>query len=222
MARARVSGRDGADASQIRGRATAICAARVLPVPLSPPPSLPRRMSEIPSLLLASLNPSTRKEAETNLQALSVQPGFLSVLLRLVLEQSQDRSVRLAGSVYLKNVIKNRWDDVRGSDRSPYIELTREQEDKPIPENDKAALRNELIPAMIALSNASDKAMRAQVAESVSIIAGVDFPDKWPDLVDVSTIQLGRGCIRLGATCGDTHLMLLCAETCCFAFSDKL
>ncbi|EPS95676.1 hypothetical protein FOMPIDRAFT_1025652 [Fomitopsis schrenkii] len=125
-------------------------------------------MSEIPALLLASLNPSTRKEAEANLQALSVQPGFLSVLLRLVLEQSQDRPARLAGSVYLKNVIKNRWDD----------------EDQPIPETDKAALRNELIPAMIALSNASDKAMRAQVAESVSIIAGVDFPDKWPDLVD--------------------------------------
>lgn len=49
---------------------------------------------------------------------------------------------------------------------------------------------------MIALSNTSDKAMRAQVAESVSIIAGVDFPDKWPDLVDVSTFQLGCGCPR--------------------------
>lgn len=50
---------------------------------------------------------------------------------------------------------------------------------------------------MIALSNASDKAMRAQVAESVSIIAGVDFPDKWPDLVDVSTIQIGRGSLEV-------------------------
>lgn len=82
-------------------------------------------MSEIPGLLLASLNPSTRKEAETNLQALSLQPGFLSVLLRLVLEQSQDRPVRLAGSVYLKNVVKNRWDDVRGLNWLSFSELTR-------------------------------------------------------------------------------------------------
>ena len=82
-------------------------------------------MSEIPGLLLASLNPSTRKEAETNLQSLSLQQGFLSVLLRLVLEQSQDRPVRLAGSVYLKNVIKNRWDDVRGSNQACGSKLTR-------------------------------------------------------------------------------------------------
>ncbi|GBE78775.1 hypothetical protein SCP_0116680 [Sparassis crispa] len=69
-------------------------------------------MSELPTLLLASLNPASRKQAEQNLQSLSLQPGFLSVLLRLVLEQSQDRAARLAGSVYLKNVVKNRWDDL--------------------------------------------------------------------------------------------------------------
>lgn len=70
-------------------------------------------MAELPSLLLASLNPALRKQAEQNIQSLSVQPGFLSVLLQLVLEQSQDRAVRLAGSIYLKNVIKTRWEDVR-------------------------------------------------------------------------------------------------------------
>lgn len=39
---------------------------------------------------------------------------------------------------------------------------------------------------MITLSNASDKAVRAQVAESISLVAKVDFPERWPDLVDVS------------------------------------
>ena len=39
---------------------------------------------------------------------------------------------------------------------------------------------------MIQLSNASDKAVRAQIAESISLVAKSDFPDKWPDLVDVS------------------------------------
>jgi exportin-2 (importin alpha re-exporter) len=38
---------------------------------------------------------------------------------------------------------------------------------------------------MLALSNPSDKAIRAQVAESVSLIAQLDFPTKWGDLIDV-------------------------------------
>jgi len=38
---------------------------------------------------------------------------------------------------------------------------------------------------MLALSNNADKAIRAQVAESVSLIAELDFPTKWTDLIDV-------------------------------------
>lgn len=70
-------------------------------------------MAELPTLLLASLNPSSRKQAEQSLQSLSVQPGFLTHLLTLVLQGAQDRAVRLAASVYLKNIVKSRWEDVR-------------------------------------------------------------------------------------------------------------
>lgn len=70
-------------------------------------------MADLPSLLLASLHPDTRKQAEHNLNAFSTQQGFLSHLLRLILESSQDRAVRLSGSVYLKNITKLRWDEVR-------------------------------------------------------------------------------------------------------------
>jgi len=52
-------------------------------------------------------------------------------------------------------------------------------------EQDKAALRAELVPAMLALSAPADKAIRAQVAESVSLIAELDFPVKWENLIDV-------------------------------------
>jgi hypothetical protein len=38
---------------------------------------------------------------------------------------------------------------------------------------------------MIALSGPNEKAIRAQVAESVSLIAELDFPERWPDLIDV-------------------------------------
>ncbi|KAF8650732.1 hypothetical protein AX16_005105 [Volvariella volvacea WC 439] len=125
-------------------------------------------MADLPALLLASLNPQTRKQAEQNLSSLSVQQGFLSHILQLVLTSSQDRAVRLSASVYLKNVTKLRWDE----------------DVQPLAEQDKQALRNELVPAMLALSNPADKAIRAQVAESVSLIAELDFPEKWPNLID--------------------------------------
>jgi exportin-2 (importin alpha re-exporter) len=76
-------------------------------------------MADLPNLLLASLSPATRKEAEAHLQQVSVQPGFLSHLLRLVLTPTVDRPARLAGSVYLKNIVKSRWNDV--SKRVAYI-----------------------------------------------------------------------------------------------------
>lgn len=78
-------------------------------------------MSDLPNLLLASLNsldPATRKRAEQSLNSYSTQAGFLDALLRLVLgegipEDGNKAAVRLAGSIYLKNICKTRWEDVR-------------------------------------------------------------------------------------------------------------
>ncbi|KAJ7050487.1 importin alpha re-exporter [Mycena amicta] len=132
-------------------------------------------MSNLATLLQASLAPSTRKEAEQQLTQLSHQPGFLSHILRLSLDSTQDRPVRLAASVFLKNIAKLRW----------------EEDVNPLAEQDKAALRVELVPAMIALSgDQRDKAIRAQTAESIALIAELDFPAKWPDLVDQLTTSL--------------------------------
>lgn len=129
--------------------------------------------SDLPSLLLASLQPSSRKQAETSLTSLSTQPGFILALLRLVLdERGGERAVRLAGGVYLKNLVKLRW----------------EEDVNPISEQDKVALRAELVPGMIVLSNPADKTIRAQVAESVSLIAELDFPEKWETLIDVRVL----------------------------------
>ncbi|KAJ6591750.1 CAS/CSE protein [Mycena vulgaris] len=132
-------------------------------------------MSDLPSLLLASLNPATRKAAEQSLNAFSVQEGFLSHLLLLILDATNERPVRLAGSVFLKNIAKLRW----------------EEDTNPLSEADKASLRAQLVPAMLALSTgAGDKAIRAQTAESISLIAELDFPAKWPDLIDHLTSSL--------------------------------
>jgi hypothetical protein len=72
-------------------------------------------MADLAGLLQASLSPTTRKLAEQSLDSHSTQPGFLPHLLQLVLDRSQDRAVRLAGAVYLKNLAKLRWEEVRFS-----------------------------------------------------------------------------------------------------------
>ena len=142
-------------------------------------------MADLAALLLASLNPDSRKQAERDLNALGLQHGFLSHLLHLVLDPAQDRPVRLSGSIYLKNITKHRWEEVSFLRFSPLNSSPRFQEDQPLSLHDKAALRSEVVPAMLVLSNPADKAIRAQVAEAVSLIAELDFPTKWPDLIDV-------------------------------------
>ncbi|KIK96918.1 hypothetical protein PAXRUDRAFT_825478 [Paxillus rubicundulus Ve08.2h10] len=125
-------------------------------------------MSDIASLLNASLQPASRKQAEQQLNQLTTQQGFLPHLLGLILDSTQERSVRLAGGIYLKNIAKLRW----------------EEDVAPLPEQDKSSLRSQLVPAMIALSDPADKSIRAQIAESVALIAELDFPVKWGDLID--------------------------------------
>ena len=61
-----------------------------------------------------------------------------------------------------------------------------EEDAPPLPEPVKAQLREQLVPAMVALSSPTDKPVRAQIAETVSVIAAMDFPEQWPDLIDVS------------------------------------
>lgn len=63
------------------------------------------------------------------------------------------------------------------------------QDETPIQETDKAKLRVDLLPAMIALATGANKSLRAQIAETISIIARLDFPRQWPDLIDVSTFE---------------------------------
>ena len=53
-------------------------------------------------------------------------------------------------------------------------------------EQDKVVLQSELVPGMIIFSNPADKTICAQVAESLSLIAVLDFPKKWDALINVS------------------------------------
>lgn len=79
-------------------------------------------------------------------------------------------------------------------------------------EEDKEALRAELVPAMLSLSAPTDKAIRAQVAESVALIAELDFPVKWGNLIDVRRVKTDL--FRL--------LNLPCSATYSFLFRHRL
>jgi exportin-2 (importin alpha re-exporter) len=69
-------------------------------------------MTDLSTLLQASLSPDTRKKAEHELNLLSIQPSFLPTLLHLILDFSQTRAVRLSAGVFLKNVTRTRWEEV--------------------------------------------------------------------------------------------------------------
>ena len=42
---------------------------------------------------------------------------------------------------------------------------------------------------MVALSGASDKAIQPQIAESISLMAELDLPDRWPNIIDVRQLN---------------------------------
>lgn len=67
------------------------------------------------------------------------------------------------------------------------------QDEQPIADPDKASLRASLVPAMLALSSSpSDKGIRAQIAESISLVAELDFPNVWADLIDQLVSSLSQ------------------------------
>ncbi|KZP16361.1 hypothetical protein FIBSPDRAFT_958084 [Athelia psychrophila] len=69
--------------------------------------------SDLPSLLLASLHPASRKQVKQSLAALSATPGFIGALLQLVLGQgTQDCSVHFRGRVSQSRFLsRTRWSE---------------------------------------------------------------------------------------------------------------
>ena len=83
------------------------------------------------------------------------------------------------------------------------------QDVQPLAEEDKEALRAELVPAMLSLSAPTDKAIRAQVAESVALIAELDFPAKWENLIDVRRVKTNPFRL-LNLPCSATYRFFFC------------
>ncbi|CAD6568832.1 MAG: importin-alpha export receptor [Tremellales sp. Tagirdzhanova-0007] len=103
---------------------------------------------------------STRRAAEDALRQGEPQPGFLLLVLELVRSDGVDMDVRQAGGVYFKNA---------------EVQISLE---------DKAAIKSQLVPVMIALGNPPTSRLQAQIGEGLATVAEKDFPDEWGGLVD--------------------------------------
>ncbi|BEJ11174.1 hypothetical protein CspHIS471_0105960 [Cutaneotrichosporon sp. HIS471] len=112
---------------------------------------------------------TTRRTAEDSLRKAEAQPGFLQVVLELVRSDSADAVVRQAAGVYFKNTVKRLWAG---------------EEDVQIAAGDKTAVKNQLVPLMIALGTKQTARLQSQIGEGLSTIASIDFPEQWEGLVD--------------------------------------
>ncbi|GHJ89066.1 hypothetical protein NliqN6_5468 [Naganishia liquefaciens] len=128
-------------------------------------------LSMLSTLLTQSLSaqPEIRHPAEKNLNSTELQPGFLLLVLTLVKDDRAALDVRQAAGVYFKNVVRKRWG-----------------EETELSEFDRTAVKSQLVPIMVSLSTPGGSAARlqSQIGEAVAEIASVDFPERWPNLLD--------------------------------------
>ncbi|KAJ6262836.1 hypothetical protein Dda_1393 [Drechslerella dactyloides] len=113
-----------------------------------------------------------RRNAEQQLKQAEQAPNFIGALLQIV-DADHDENIRLSAVLYLKNKVLRSWE--------PAIDT----KIAPIPENEKPAFRDRLIPTL----TRSNNKVRQQMLPMMGKILHYDFPDKWPTYMH-NTISL--------------------------------
>jgi hypothetical protein len=114
--------------------------------------------------------------AETFLGAVKTSPQFSVTLLKLLEAKGNSPVVRQSAAIYFKNIVKNHW-------------RQREDEEFVLPDADKELLKPHLVSLMLSVEAKYEK----QLSEAISIIADVDFPDRWPSLLPELVSKFGCG-----------------------------
>lgn len=117
-----------------------------------------------------------------------VRPNPVPVLL----PANTDRAP--AAVLYLKNRISKGW--------SPAEDFSQA---KPIPEDEKESFRNRLVPVLVA----SHSHIRAQLIPTLQKILAFDFPQKWPNFLDITVQLLNAGDIS-SVSAGVQCLLAIC------------
>lgn len=129
-------------------------------------------LEAIPKYLDQSLLPQHAKEAEAQLKSIENQPGFSVNLLHIIASTNLAPSIRLAGVLFFKNLVKRKWVNEEGE----YL----------LPISDINHVKSEILDIMIKLPNQ----LQIQVGETISIIAESDFPHNWNNLIDELVLKL--------------------------------
>ncbi|CAH6720259.1 importin alpha re-exporter [[Candida] jaroonii] len=119
----------------------------------------------IAKILEQSLLPQYAKQSEQELKSIENVPEFSINLMKIISSNLPD-SIRLAGVLFLKNLIKRKWVNENGE----YL----------LPMEDVGYIKLEILNIMISLPNF----LQVQVGECISIIAESDFPHNWTNLID--------------------------------------
>jgi len=110
-----------------------------------------------------------RRSAENELNAAQKAPGHPLQVLHIVASNDvADKAVRQSASVHFKNFVKKNWDE-----SAENVDLV------PISQKDRDLIKNNLVELMATVPYQ----IQQQCSESISLIAAVDFPNKWQNLL---------------------------------------
>ena len=128
-----------------------------------------------------------RKGAESALKQLETVPGHVVVLFRLSSDPSlqlssgpshvSDDALRQCAAIRMKNIVGQGWVAREGSSQQP------------LSDPDKAALRDNLLEAMII----APPLVRSQLSLCLNAIARHDYPERWPALLPAICAELTHG-----------------------------
>jgi len=125
-------------------------------------------LEQLYTALSNTLNPNSdiRKSGEQTLNQLSRETNYGFVLLEITLADACDMSARLAAATALKNYIKFVW---------------KEEGEVNLAEDAKKNLRENVFGAMMTAPQQLAKIL----CEAICIISKYDFPEGWPELIDL-------------------------------------
>jgi hypothetical protein len=135
----------------------------------------PTKEEQLIPLLAATQSGTEVHHAEQQLRAHWSHPDYATALVSIAKHDSVPSAIRQAAVSALKQFIRSCW--------SPHFdEFQGEGDDDLVPEAVKSRVRGPLLE--LVTSESLDGRVRAIASSTVSRIAGSDFPDRWPDLLD--------------------------------------
>ncbi|XP_049297694.1 importin-7 [Anopheles funestus] len=134
---------------------------------------------KISELLRATIDPTQRLQAEEQLNQVHKIIGFLPSLMQVIMQNELEIPVRLAGAIYMKNLINSSWQDreAEGGNPIPFA----------IHEQDRAMIRDTIVEAIV---HVPAEVIKVQMCFCLSHIIKNDFPGRWTQVVDKVSLCL--------------------------------